>query len=818
MRSASIDLILATLPALLGVSARAASWEAPQAGECIREGIRQYSAIVTGSKPASQSWEDACRSNPLPLIQQAFQAYNCGWRWGRVWGDFDVPDSSCSPSLYFLAPKRDACIPHAQTHPGEREYSAIIAGTGFITDWVAACQRTALNIDGTNYPSRDCGHQADTRVWGKFTVPDASCATRLSFQPPQAGGCLPNHALDAPGLRRYAAIIDGSNYSGQWVEACQQTPHEISGAARYASNCHRETDGRIWGEFDVPDSSCRPQLLFEPPRKGPCLRLNTRQYAAIISGTNYAGEWTDACRHTAILIEGKERLAEHCAPQSDGRVWGNFAVEDEGSCAQPFWFVQPATAGACDELGGLREYTALLDGADFVGAQEWRTYACPHSTALIGGAQRRPRNCVLRSGDRVWGTFVVPDSTCPSVAEPPVPAQTTQPGPGNLKPFPPDGEGLPALSIVTVNMLGFTGTPTGMEGRPGAPKSWMTRYRRLAENIEASGPPPDIISFTETAGWEWAASPPTRNGDYAAHDYFIDLMARKTGVEYRIAYMVGGESWHGGIGSSNKGSFSGDTVLYNPKTIINRNPEMARLSNRLYRHDTTLTPLAHLRRSLPYCNPPDQVLRPIETLIDGEWRPEKCAQATPTGPAWVSAIYMGVNISLGRFAFVREPKFDFDLFTTHAPDVHDPPYQRADWAAFVSAMTTPPMRTTRPIVQTMIVGDLNSAGPQDLPGNPQAMIGGKLTGFRYEFETFNIDVMAALSGSAPGADQPLFMLKGNPTWLPVGADPCRGRPDEAEFAFSDHCGIRIDFYQQLAESGIATKPRVRQRPSQKQPR
>src|SRR5690349_7258876 len=81
----------------------------------------------------------------------------------------------------------------------------------------------------------------------------------LFFETPRRGDC------SRDGFRQFAAIIDGRNYFGDWVQACRVTKAEINGQLFASRNCDWN-GGRVWGQFDVPDGSCATQLVFLPPQ------------------------------------------------------------------------------------------------------------------------------------------------------------------------------------------------------------------------------------------------------------------------------------------------------------------------------------------------------------------------------------------------------------------------------------------------------------------------------------------------------------------------------------------------------------------------
>jgi len=66
-------------------------------GNCVGNGLRQYSAILWGI-PWGRSWEAECNETPPPAVingvtyPKPSRCVNTGF---NMWGQFDVPDSSC---------------------------------------------------------------------------------------------------------------------------------------------------------------------------------------------------------------------------------------------------------------------------------------------------------------------------------------------------------------------------------------------------------------------------------------------------------------------------------------------------------------------------------------------------------------------------------------------------------------------------------------------------------------------------------------------------------------------------------------------------
>ncbi len=325
------------------------------------------------------------------------------------------------------------------------------------------------------------------------------------------------------------------------------------------------------------------------------------------------------------------------------------------------------------------------------------------------------------------------------------------------------------LSFVTANMHDFEPAP-----------DWSTRYSRLAQQIAGSGQAPDIISLNEVGGWQ--ACPPLMGasaGDYDAFDTLIHELHLLTGVQYRIAFMVGAPGSFGGITRTRCYKFSGSAVLYNPARIANRTPADA-IARPVVAHDASLLGLG-MRRSLPVCTRGTSY-EPIASLIDGPLTSEKCATPTPSGPAWTwyvqpSGMDGRIAAALGRFSFVSEPSSSFDVVTVH-PIAGDEAAEAFPIDAFITGLSGPSFRTAVRTIPTIATGDYNS-----LVSNPTW-----LTGMT---RVFAASVMAQSQGISPGGAPARYaMTLTASTILPSDDPTCAGNSPNG---FSDHCGFRSDY-------------------------
>ena len=331
------------------------------------------------------------------------------------------------------------------------------------------------------------------------------------------------------------------------------------------------------------------------------------------------------------------------------------------------------------------------------------------------------------------------------------------------------------LSFVTANMLDFNDlSPEG---------NWQTRYGNLAHQIASSGAPPDIISINEVGGWQtcFLGFGPGAS-DYDGFDQIIYNLHLQTGVQYRIAFFVGGNGSFGGINNSRCNKFSGSAVLYNPARILNRTPVDA-IGRTVTAHDSPILGLG-LRRSMPVCSRGTSY-EPIASLIDGPLTTEKCSTPTPSGPAWTWAVQppgkdIRIAAALGRFSFVSEPATSFDVVTIHLY-AGDEPAEAAPVNSFITAMSTSTFRTMARTIPTVVTGDYNSLASDTTWMSP--------SGIAF---LFNLDDMAISQGNPPGSASPSYNMTftGTVAHLPADDTTCHSIPADG---ISDHCALRTDF-------------------------
>lgn len=139
-------------------------WDAPRSNYITREGnfkkdhctgigTRQYSAILWGID-GGQSWEKTCAAMPANIKGHPFtKPSRCINTTGHMWGEFDVPDSSCGTK--WGAWRKERCVMFTQGKgdniTGYRQHASILWDIPTGADWVGMCQTTpvTLTVDGS---------------------------------------------------------------------------------------------------------------------------------------------------------------------------------------------------------------------------------------------------------------------------------------------------------------------------------------------------------------------------------------------------------------------------------------------------------------------------------------------------------------------------------------------------------------------------------------------------------------------------------------------------------------------------------------------
>lgn len=187
-------------------------------------------------------------------------------------------------------------------------------------------------------------------VAGVLAVSSRADAQNLFWLTPKKDNCI------ALNKRQWSAIISGTDFHGDWLDACRTTPNSISGQTLDATRCTKEADLRVWGTFSVDDTSCAPR--FDAPKDDGCIREGVRGFSAIITGYDPGGNWTSACMTTALDLAGVLRTPVRCSTQADSRVWGAFEVPDP-TCPK-VTRVGPGCATSEPQSGSLVAFAIIL--------------------------------------------------------------------------------------------------------------------------------------------------------------------------------------------------------------------------------------------------------------------------------------------------------------------------------------------------------------------------------------------------------------------------------------------------------------------------
>ncbi|MCY1075836.1 membrane dipeptidase [Archangium lansingense] len=144
-------------------------WGTFQSDACTGVGQRQKSSVLWGI-PSGTSWETACANTGATIDGRWYARPNrCVRTSTNMWGEFDVPDTSCNPNWSTF--KQDRC-----TDSGRRQHSAQLLNIPPNTSWESACQATGATVAGYTFlrPTR-CVNKGTSGMWGEFEVNDTTC-------------------------------------------------------------------------------------------------------------------------------------------------------------------------------------------------------------------------------------------------------------------------------------------------------------------------------------------------------------------------------------------------------------------------------------------------------------------------------------------------------------------------------------------------------------------------------------------------------------------------------------------------------------------
>lgn len=287
---------------------------------CIKPGIRQYSSILW-DVPRGTSFLDACHAASA-TIGDAFVGLpsRCREQFGGfMWGEFEVPDATCSPPSPASAADRSAesakqiCLarcdnsPVAQSlngaqlndqdHTGDRAAIAVLACHG-------ACEA------------------------GILTVPDL---TTMRWNEELA---VPKGCVEAA-YRIYD--IPCTDAKGHWALQDSQckTLETFKGQPLpdKASPINSGLNTFAWSTFKFPDDTCK--VHWGDFKADQCTVTGRRQYSAILWGIPDGWSWLDTCNKTSALVKGENFAKPSRCKEAGGHVWGEFDVADSTCGALP---------------------------------------------------------------------------------------------------------------------------------------------------------------------------------------------------------------------------------------------------------------------------------------------------------------------------------------------------------------------------------------------------------------------------------------------------------------------------------------------------
>ncbi len=311
MKAAPTTAAIAIL--LLSSTALAAPyWGSTKADHCTSTTRRQHSSRLWDI-PWGQSWEQSCAQTPITINGHYFatphRCVNVGGT--SMWGEWDVPDTSCNP--YWGSFQNDGC-----KQVGVRQYSSILWNIPNGFSWEATCAAWPATVAGQHFSSPSRCVNTGTNIWGEFDVQDASC--NPYWDPVKDDGCV------GMKKRKYSAIIQNVLWGNSWEAACANTPNTVAGVY-FPSPTHCVNVGiNMWGEWIVDDDTCVPH--WGDFKADHCTDSGKRQHSAILWDVPPNTSWESACAQSPATVQGKWFAAPRRCEHSGTNMWGEFEVED----------------------------------------------------------------------------------------------------------------------------------------------------------------------------------------------------------------------------------------------------------------------------------------------------------------------------------------------------------------------------------------------------------------------------------------------------------------------------------------------------------
>ena len=383
------------LVALVGLPLEAQAtlhWGDFSTDSCSRLGMRQQSSVLWDI-PWGASWDGTCRATGA-TVGGRFHAHpdRCVTS-AQQWGQFDVPDSTCSPTWSNFQP--NAC-----TSDHTRQFSAYLWNIPPGVDWGFACKSSPAVVNGVSFFTPTRCVQAGPLEWGQFNMPDSSCAPFWENM----------HKDSCSGLRKaqFSAVLKNIFPGNSWEAACGATAATVQGIKFSSpSRCVNTTvDER--GQFDVPDVTCVPR--FDVVQKNECTSRGLRRYSAQILDVMPGQSAQDACKMTAMQIGLNVFNTPARCVSTDFGTWGEFNVPD-ASCVPKWSAVQDNGCVAKN----VRKYSAQV--LDVPPGQTAKNVCETMEAPVAGTVIDEVTHCVEAGAVGTWGEFYRQDESCAATKE-----------------------------------------------------------------------------------------------------------------------------------------------------------------------------------------------------------------------------------------------------------------------------------------------------------------------------------------------------------------------------------------------------------------
>lgn len=226
-----------------------------------------------------------------------------------------------------------------------------------------------------------------------------------------------------PGTTQYSSRLWGIRPGMSWENACKNTWGKINGVDFKPTRCVNKGFGGMWGEFDVPSSSCggktNPHTTttahWGELSKPECSKstLGKQTYSARLWDVPANQTWEDACHSKSVTLpDGTSKKPDRCVNKGVSGMWGEWDVTGAKGCEPTWGDVKQECLGT-----GKVKYSSRL--WSIPEGYSWEKACSETPATLPDGTSALPTRCVNTGVTGMWGEWEkdANTETCPKKTE-----------------------------------------------------------------------------------------------------------------------------------------------------------------------------------------------------------------------------------------------------------------------------------------------------------------------------------------------------------------------------------------------------------------